>query len=57
MPRKSDEIDTMLSRIDEWFDVWKRENKNPNKRKSHVYTMMKIRFIIKDGKKSGKQEE
>ena len=44
---KAKELDVLLERIDEWFDAWKRENKNPNKRKSHTYTKLKIRFIIK----------
>lgn len=47
MSTKNKETDKMLERMDEWFDAWKRENKNPNKRKSHIYTKLKIRFLIK----------
>ncbi len=36
----------MLERLDEWLDAWKKENSNPNKRKSHYYTIKKIKSII-----------
>lgn len=39
-----------LERIDEWFDAWMRKNENPNKRKSHIYTLQQIRARLKKPK-------